>query len=148
MPQQFLHHLELRPDTPQQSRVSVAEGVPTEVLLNTQFLCLREYEFPQDRLASVWLAPAVASARKHPVIRFAVWLLLSPLNEGFLDERMKGDRLLRRFRLTWTDNSTDNRARLDRLFARTLVQPHRHDVFASYFLGCNRTRLLVRRGGQ
>jgi hypothetical protein len=76
----------------------VSEGVPTEVLLNAQFLCLWQYELSHDCLAPIWLAPAVAPARKHPIIRFAVRLLFSPLNEGIRDERMKWDRLLRRFR--------------------------------------------------
>jgi hypothetical protein len=124
MPQQFLHHLELRADAPQQSRIGVSEGVPTEVLLNAQFLCLWQYELSHDCLAPIWLAPAVAPARKHPIIRFAVRLLFSPLNEGIRDERMKWDRLLRRFRLAWPDNPTDNRARyIDCLFVKVHVAP-------------------------
>jgi hypothetical protein len=99
MPQQLLHHLELSPDTSQQGRVSVPERMPSESLLNSDWLRYRTYVFAQDRLAPVRSSPPIALAGKNPVLRPDVGTTFSPLGQSVRESRMHWDRLLRCFGL-------------------------------------------------
>ena len=78
MSQQFLHHFEFRPDTPQKSRVRVPECVPSESFLNSSPLRGGTNIPAQDRLAPDWFAATVTSARENPVVWIAVTADLFP----------------------------------------------------------------------
>src|SRR5215469_9129662 len=70
MSQQFLHHFEFCPDTPQKSRVSMPECVPSESFLNSSPLRNGTNISAQDRLAPDRLAATVPSACKNPILWF------------------------------------------------------------------------------
>src|ERR1700733_5309082 len=124
MPQQLLHHLELRADASQEGRVGVSEGMPPEVFLNTQFLRLWTDEFSQNRLAPIWFSTAVASAREHPILMFAVRLLFPPFQESLDNQRVNWHRLLRSLRLARPDDAVNDRPRhVDRLIFEVDVTP-------------------------
>src|ERR1035438_6644640 len=124
MTEQLLHDLELGAHASQESRVCVAECMPSEMLLDAQFQRPWTNEFPQNRLAPIWLPTAVAPAREHPILRFAIRLLSPPLQESVDDERMNWHRLLRSLRLARPDHTVDYRPRhIDRLFFEVDVTP-------------------------
>jgi hypothetical protein len=86
--------IEARPYTSQQSRVSVTESMPSELLLNSDPLRRRAKVPAQNRLAPDWLPAAVPSARKDPVVRFVVPAYLSPFRQSFQSSLMDRHRLL------------------------------------------------------
>ena len=72
----------------------MSEGVPSEPLLDSEFLRLRTDVLPQDRLTPVRLTAAATAARENSVVEFAEAVILPPFDESLDDERMNRNRLL------------------------------------------------------
>ena len=94
MPKQLLHYLGFRANAPQESGVSVPEGMPPESFFYSKFLRLGQYILPQNRLTPVRLPATATTARENPVVELAVALNFSPSDEGIDNEWMNGDWLL------------------------------------------------------
>ena len=105
MAQQFLHHFEFCPNASQQSRVGASECVPSEPLLNSCLLRSGTNISAQDRLAPDWLAAAVTSARKNPIVWFVVTADLFPFAKSLQDGRMNWHRLLGGFGFARSDHA-------------------------------------------
>jgi hypothetical protein len=87
-------YFELSAHAPQESRVSGSEGVPSEPLLDSEFLRLGTDVLPQNRLTPVRLAAAATVARENPAVEFAVAVILPPFDESLDGERINRNRLL------------------------------------------------------
>jgi len=94
MAQQLLHHLELCPYAPQQSRVRVPESMPSESFLDSNILRDGANVFAQDCLTPYGLSAAVTAACKNPIVRFVVAADFSPFRQHIPDCGMNRHRLL------------------------------------------------------
>lgn len=78
MPHQFLHHFELRADTPEQGRIRVPEGMPANALLNVEGLGDRPNIFPESGCSPPRSPSLVQAAREDPVVMTCKLARLSP----------------------------------------------------------------------
>jgi hypothetical protein len=78
MAQEFLHNLKFRSDAPKKRRIRMPERMPSDALLDAEFLGGWSYVLAQDYLSPVWPSSAVKPAGEDPVVVFLVATMLSP----------------------------------------------------------------------
>jgi hypothetical protein len=114
MSQQLLHDFEFRPYAPEQSRVGVPKCVPANPLLDPESFRNRSDNPAKDCLPPVRMAAAMLLIGKNPVIGFAIFAALSPVNERRGKNRMNRNRLLRCLGLASTYDAISYRTCLPR----------------------------------
>src|SRR5271165_2396922 len=105
--------------------------MPAKSSFNSEFLRFGQDILPQDCLTPIRLAAAAATTCENPVIELAVALNFPPFGESINNERMNGNRFLRRFGLAGPHDPTYDRARyVHRPFRRIDIAPLQTKQFA------------------